>query len=80
VRRIASGVGFVVLIVTLAIVLLLVARAWRGIVPAATAAGALAPAVRETESVAPRELPDLHETREQTGEHARRVEEALAAE
>jgi hypothetical protein len=68
--------GLVVLLVVLAIVLLLVARAWRSVAPTAAGLGA---ATSPRGEVAPRDLPDLGETRERTDDHAREVQDALAA-
>jgi hypothetical protein len=81
--RKGSGFGLVVLVVTLVVVLLLVARSWKSVAPTATqipdqvilddhgepeAAGT----IREGG------LPDLNQMRRQTNLHSKQVQEALA--
>ncbi len=82
--RRGGGIGFVVLIVVVAVVLWLTARAWRAVAP--TAAEVASPAeasdVDEArseagEAVRSGELPDLSKMRQETGQHADAVGEAL---
>lgn len=74
----------VVLIVTMAIVLLLVARSWREVAPAALDVGGAAATVDDHgesgagEAVRSGELPDLRDARRETDEHAEQLQEALA--
>jgi hypothetical protein len=85
--RKGSGIGFVVLILALAIVLLLVAKNWRSVAPQAiqvTDPG-LAATVDDRgqteagEAVRSGQLPDMNEMRQQTDAHAQQVQEALEA-
>ena len=79
--------GILLLVVTMAIVLLLVARQWKAVAPAAAqitdpAARGLVDDHGQTEAgeeVGSGALPDLNEMKQETNEHAQQVEEALAA-
>ena len=85
--RKGSGIGFVVLIVALAIVLLLVAKNWRSVAPHAMQVTDpdLAATVDDRgqteagEAVRSGELPDMNDMRRQTDAHAEQVQEALEA-
>ena len=82
-----SGFGFVMLVIVLAIVMLLVARQWRSVGPTAMQVSdpdysAVADDHGETgasEALRSGGLPDLKDMRQQTGEHADRLQEALEA-
>jgi hypothetical protein len=86
-RKQGSGFGFVILVVVLAVVLLLVARAWRSVAPtAAQIQGGDAPIAVEDhgeeeagEAQRSGDLPDLNEMRDETDAHAQAVQEALEA-
>lgn len=81
-----GGFGFVMLLVVLAVVLLLVARAWDKTAPAA---GPILSGTSGAETVAPhgqpeaadalRNLPGLKDVRTRTDSHAKDVADALAA-
>ena len=85
--RKGSGIGFVVLIVALAIVLLLVAKNWRSVAPQAIQVtdpnlGATVDDRGQTEAgeeVRSGQLPDMNDMRRQTDAHAQQVQEALEA-
>ena len=82
-----SGFGFVMLVVVLAVVLLLAARQWRSVAPTALQVSdpdlsAVADDHGETgagEALRSGQLPDLRDMKQQTGEHADRLQEALEA-
>jgi len=77
--------GMVALLIVMAVVLTLVARAWRTVAPAAldvrdaTHSGPLDDHGQTEAGNAVREggMPDLRETERETDEHAARVQEAL---
>ena len=85
--RKGGSFGILVLVVTMAIVLLLVARQWKAVAP--TAAQITGPGAHgvvdghgqteASEEVGSGALPDLNEMKQETTEHAQQVEEALAA-
>lgn len=83
-RRLSGGFGLVMLVIVVAIVLLLTARAWNAVAPTAADvrdAGAPVPAdVRGEATTATRDgsLPRLDEVRQRTGAHAEDVADALA--
>ena len=78
------GFGFVMLLVTLAIVLFLVARSWESMAPTATQLDepeALLEKHGQTQPQGVRnvgELPNLDEMRQATDAHAQEVQDALA--
>jgi len=82
-----SGFGFVVLVVVLAIVLLLVARQWKSVAP--TALQVSDPDLSRVaddhgesgagEALRSGQLPDLRDMKQQTGQHADELKEALEA-
>ena len=81
--RKGSGLGIVLLVVTLVVVLLLVARSWKSVAPTATQ---IPDHVilddhgepETTESIREGSLPDLNQMRRQTNLHSKQVQEALA--
>jgi hypothetical protein len=85
--RRGGSFGILVLVVTLAIVLLLVARQWKSIAPTATQlSGPDSSGVIDDhgqsgagEEVRSGTMPDLNEMQQETNEHAEQVQEALAA-
>jgi hypothetical protein len=85
--RRGSGIGIVMLVVTLLVVLLVVARSWRSVAPTATAIpdGPLvhtvddAPAGDGDDGSGPGHLPDLRETQRETDAHAQAVQDAMSA-
>jgi len=82
-----SGIGMVVLLVALVIVMILVARQWRSLGPTAIQVtdpdySAIADDHGETgasEALRSGGLPDLKDMRQQTNQHADRLQEALEA-
>ena len=86
--RKGGGIGFVLLVVVLAVVLLLVARSWKSVAPTAiqvTNGGegdVVVPDHGEAAAgaaVSSGNLPDLNEMQQETDAHAQQVQEALAA-
>ena len=81
--RQGSGFGLVVLVVTLVIVMLLVARSWKSVAPTATQIPDH-PLVNDhgqpeaAETLGEGTLPDLNEMRQQTDLHSQQVQEVLA--
>jgi len=83
----SSGIGFVMLVVVLAVVLLLAARQWRSVAPTALQVSdpdlsAVADDHGEAgagEALRSGQLPDLRDMKQQTGEHADQLQEALEA-
>ena len=81
--RKGGGFGMVILVVVMAVVLLLVARAWKSMAPTA----AQLPAAQSTDGIDPHGqddaaeaaggLPNLEETRQETDRHKQQVQEAL---
>jgi hypothetical protein len=84
--RKGGGFGFVMLLVVLAVVLLLTARAWNRVgTPAIDAAGTSRPGPpargeRAEAADALRDLPGLEAARQATDAHAQEVEKALETE
>jgi hypothetical protein len=84
--RRGSSFGLIVLVVTLAVVLLLVARSWKSVAPTATQipdrdGAALIDDHGETAAagaIGSGSLPDLNEMRRQTDLHSRQVQDVLA--
>ena len=82
----SSGIGFVMLVVVLAVVLLLAARQWKSVAPVALQIDPDQPAIANDhgeagagEALRSGGLPDLQDMRQQTGEHADQLQEALEA-
>jgi hypothetical protein len=75
----------IVLLVVLAVVLVLVARAWKSVAPTALDVSGVAPAgavpdhgqPQATEALRKGDLPRMDEARQRTDEHGARVQEAL---
>lgn len=86
-ERRGTGFGLVMLVVVMAVVLLLVARSWRSMAPAATAiSDTRAPVQVEDHgesgagaAVRSGDLPDLQEMREETRAHSEELQETMQA-
>ena len=83
-RKLSGGFGLVMLVIVVAIVLLLTARAWNAVAPTAAdlrdAAAPVPADVRDAATTATRDgsLPRLDDVRQRTGAHAEDVANALA--
>jgi len=83
--RRGGSVGIAILIVTMAIVLILVSRAWHRLAPTAIDVGHARPVAVEdhgeteaSDAVNAGDLPDLDEMRQETDKHAQQVGDALS--
>lgn len=73
-----AAIGFAVLVIVFAVVLILVSRLWKQTAPAAIAV--TRPCVAgECEAAGPGDLPDLNGMRRSVGDHASDVKDALSA-
>lgn len=86
--RKGSGIGFIVLLIALAVVMVLAAKSWKSVAPTAMeVTGIDAPAVTidahgQTEAAAELQhggLPKLDEMRQETSDHSDTLREALEA-
>jgi hypothetical protein len=79
-RNSLSGFSAILLLIVMAVVLLLVARAWNSVAPTAVQLSTEQPldpgSGEDGEAEESNRLPDLQETRKNTDEHKRRLEEA----
>jgi len=76
-RQRGGGFGLVVLVVVLAVVLLLVARSWRAVAPAAQAV--TNPRITDPQITGSGgDLPDLQEAQRRTDAHTKQVQDALS--
>jgi len=79
------GVGMIVLLIAMAIVLVLVAKSWRSVAPAAQQVQGAQSGIpmddhgqaEAANEVRSGELPKLQDTQRETDEHAARIQEAL---
>jgi len=79
-----AAIGLLILVISLAVVMILVARQWKAVAPTALQVSGTAGAGgiddhAEGDAVQSGELPDLGEMQQATDEHAAQVQEALAA-
>jgi hypothetical protein len=81
-RKLGS-IGFLVLVVTMAVVLVLVARSWASLAPTATEIRAVQGGTdsprSEASGGASRDMPDMSDMKDATDAHAGDVQEAMAA-
>lgn len=77
-----GSIGILILVVTMAVVLILVARSWSSLAPTAAEIRAVqgdSPGVERESGTGDRDFPGMSEMKQTTDAHAEDVQEAMAA-